>query len=99
MGFGKSKKLTHRKRVSKGAISQEAVETEGDAAAVQGCAEPDPVARQPGRLSSNERYLLFARLAWLTCYSALFAAEAASDPVLMGEIASRFTSTYTRRVI
>ena len=39
--------------------------------------EEAPRPTQPKRLTSSERYGLFARLAWLTCYSALFAAEQA----------------------
>ena len=62
-------------------------------------AETAPQSMQPARFTSSERYGLFARLAWLTCYKALFAAELAADAELMSELAVQFTSTYTRRAM
>ena len=57
--------------------------------------EAPKLARQP-RLTKDERYCLFARLAWLSCYKAVLAAECAADAALMSEIAMRFASTHMR---
>ena len=62
-------------------------------------AQEAPQSMQPARLTSSERYGLFARLAWLTCYKALFAAEMAADAELMSELAVQFASTYMRRAV
>ena len=49
-------------------------------------------APHPHRMIKDERCGLFARLAWLTCYSAVFAAEWCADAELLTELAARFAS-------
>ena len=89
MPYGKSNGFSKRKKHQ----STDQVDFEETAA------ETAPQSMQPARLTSSERYGLFARLAWLTCYKALFAAELAADAELMSELAVQFASTYTRRAM
>ena len=89
MPYGTSSGFSHRKR-SRSAESAE----QDDEATTAPSAPP-----KSSRLTSNERYGLFARLAWLNCYEVIFAAERAADAELMAELSSRFASTYTVRAM
>ena len=89
MGYGKMGGFSKRKRSR--STSQVGIESPVE--------EEAPQPPQPDRLSSSERYGLFARLAWLSCYSALYAAEKAADAGLLSELALQFASTYMQRAM
>ena len=93
MPFGTSKHLSHRKRVAKVESAWDADEASSTAVAAAG---PE----RPRSMSADERYTLFAHLAWLSCYPAIFAVERAADGAsLTYDLSTRFASAATRRAV
>ena len=89
MPYGNSSGFSHKKR------RRSSEQSDLEAAVPEQPQQAPELARQP-RLTKDERYCLFARLAWHTCYSAVLAAERAADASLMNELAMRFASTRMR---
>jgi len=89
MPYGNSSGFSHKKR------RRSSEQSDLEAAVPEQPQQAPELARQP-RLTKDERYCLFARLAWHTCYSAVLAAERAADASLMNELAMRFASTHMR---
>lgn len=89
MPYGNSSGFSHKKR------RRSSEQSDLEAAVPEQPQQAPELARQP-RLTKDERYCLFARLAWHTCYSAILAAETAADASLMNELAMRFASTHMR---
>ena len=78
MPFGRSKHLSHRKRVTTSGISSDAPDN----------ASSTEVAQRPERamvMSSGERFALFARLAWFTSYRFIFNIEHEANFEVTGE--------------
>ena len=88
MGYGKSNGWTRKK---KRPLPEDG---DGEAARAPVASEDVPSQVAVQRLSSEQRYTLFAHLAWLTCYTAVYAAEAASNAPLVTELGERFASAY-----
>ena len=91
MGYGKSNGWTRKKK--------RPLPEDGDEEAARAPVASEDVPSQMAaqRLTSEQRYTLFAHLTWLTCYTAVYAAEAASNAPLVSELGERFASAYMRQ--
>jgi hypothetical protein len=93
MGYGNSNGWTRKKK--------RPLPEDGDEEAARAPVASEDVPSQMAaqRLTSEQRYTLFAHLAWLTCYTAVYAAEAASNAPLVSELGERFASAYMRQAM